>query len=87
VSAEISIDSNVTFPADSLLRLQQVMAITSLCRSHVFLLIKQGKFPTSITVGVRGARWVESEVRQWVSNQIATARKASAVEATEAGAA
>ncbi len=49
---------------DSLLRLEQVMSITSLCRSHVFLLIKEGKFPSSITIIVRVSRWSEREVRQ-----------------------
>jgi prophage regulatory protein len=74
--ATIAIDNNVSNSTDSLLRLEQVMSITSLCRSHVFLLIKKGKFPASITIGVRGARWSEQEVRQWVATQIANARKA-----------
>lgn len=59
---------------DNLLRLEQVMQITSLCRSHVFLLVKKGQFPSSITVGVRGARWSEREVRQWIAEQIAHSR-------------
>lgn len=63
---------------DSLLRLEQVMSITSLCRSHVFLLIKEGKFPSSITIIVRVSRWSEREVRQWVADQIANARKSPA---------
>jgi prophage regulatory protein len=67
-------DSTPTSTADNLLRLEQVMQITSLCRSHVFLLAKKGQFPSSITVGVRGARWSEREVRQWIAAQIASAR-------------
>ena len=59
---------------DNLLRLEQVMQITSLCRSHVFLLAKKGQFPSSITVGVRGARWSEREVRQWIAERIASSR-------------
>jgi prophage regulatory protein len=78
MSAEIAIDTNVNIPTDGLLRLEQVMSLTSLCRSHVFLLTKKGQFPSSITIGVRGARWSEREVRQWIANQIATARKAPA---------
>ena len=66
--------STPTSTTDNLLRLEQVMQITSLCRSHVFLLAKKGQFPSSITVGVRGARWSEREVRQWIEAQIAIAR-------------
>lgn len=64
--------------ADNFLREKQVLDITTLCRSHLYLFIKQGKFPSSITIGVRGARWSEREVRQWVADQIANARKAPA---------
>jgi prophage regulatory protein len=59
---------------DNLLRLEQVMQITSLCRSHVFLLVKKGQFPSSITVGVRGARWSEREIQAWIQQQIANSR-------------
>ena len=44
---------------NTLLRLEQVCSISSLCRSHVYLLMNKGGFHASITVGVRGARWVE----------------------------
>jgi prophage regulatory protein len=67
-------DASTPTSTDNLLRLEQVMQITSLCRSHVFLLAKKGQFPSSITVGVRGARWSEREVRQWIAAQIASAR-------------
>lgn len=66
-------EPTTTILNDSLLRLEQVMQITSLCRSHVYLLMGKGEFPTSITVGVRGARWSECAVRQWVADQLAKA--------------
>jgi prophage regulatory protein len=70
-----TVETSITNLNDSLLRLEQVMSLTSLCRSHVFSLIKQGQFPASITIGVRGARWSELEIRQWIATQIVNARK------------
>jgi prophage regulatory protein len=75
VKAEHSTDHST----DNLLRLEQVMQITSLCRSHVFLLAKKGQFPASITVGVRGARWSEQQVRQWIAKQISSATSSERV--------
>lgn len=68
--------ANQPATTDKLLRLEQVMELTSLCRSHVFSLIKKGQFPASITIGVRSARWSNNEVQHWISTQVLNARKA-----------
>jgi prophage regulatory protein len=54
---------------DRLIRLQQVLEITGLCRSVVYKLAKQGEFPTQVNVG-RSARWSERQVRRWVADKI-----------------
>jgi len=66
---------------DKLLRLPQVLEISGLCRSVVYKLAKQGQFPAQVTVGVRGARWSEKEVRDWVADRLANARRATVTEA------
>jgi prophage regulatory protein len=60
--------------ADKLIRLEQVMELTALCRSHVFSLIKKGQFPSSITIGIRSARWSNNEIQQWIAARKMSAR-------------
>lgn len=55
---------------DRLIRLEEVMEITGVCRSVIYKLMKTGEFPPKITVGVRGARWSERLVRGWVVNKL-----------------
>lgn len=58
------------------LRLEQVMEITQLCRSSIYQLQRSGEFPASVTIGKRGARFVESEVTAWMTARIASRQKA-----------
>ena len=46
-----------------LLTLQDVRRITSLSKSHIYDLVKSGKFPQPVKLSVRATRWHESEVR------------------------
>jgi prophage regulatory protein len=78
-------DASTPTSTDNLLRLEDVMRITSLCRSHVFLLAKKGQFPSSITVGTRGSRWIEREIRAWIQQQIANSRTPNAPISTTVG--
>ncbi|MBP2167952.1 prophage regulatory protein [Erwinia toletana] len=54
----------------SLMRLPKVMQKTSLGRSYIYHLIKQGEFPQPVKVGPRSVAWVESEVNDWIANKI-----------------
>ncbi len=56
-----------------LIRIEDVMLITSLARSTIYKFIKTKGFPRQVNLG-RAARWDEDEVGMWVSNQMA-ARK------------
>ena len=52
------------------LKLQQVMDKTTLCRSSIYNLIKEGSFPKNVAVmGTRKA-WLESEVEDWMIGKI-----------------
>ncbi|HGE8503016.1 AlpA family transcriptional regulator [Serratia ureilytica] len=53
-----------------LIRLPDVMSITGLKRSTIYLKMKGGDFPNSIPIGERSVAWVEGEVNKWVENNI-----------------
>ncbi len=53
-----------------LLTLKGVTESAAIKRSQIYLLISRGKFPKPVKIG-RASRWLESEVQQWISDQIA----------------
>ena len=57
---------------DKLLSFNQVMDITGYSRPRIYELIKLGLFPRKIKIGARKVAFIESEVKDWVQNKIAT---------------
>jgi prophage regulatory protein len=55
-------------------RLPVVMEITGLSRSAIYQRIKDGRFPTAVSLGGRAVGWLEEEVLRWVHDRIAEAR-------------
>lgn len=60
--------------ANTILRLPTVKARTGLSRSTIYLRVSQGTFPKPITLGVRAVGWLESEIDEWLAQQIAKSR-------------
>ena len=62
-------------PADSILRLMQVKAITGLKKSTIYNYgnpksrFYQPTFPKRRNIGVRAVGWVASEIFQWVATR------------------
>ena len=56
--------------ANYILRLPEVKKRTGLARSTIYLRMNQGNFPKQLKLGSRTSGWIESEVEQWVANQI-----------------
>ncbi|WP_233959352.1 helix-turn-helix transcriptional regulator [Pectobacterium versatile] len=54
----------------TLIRLSAVMKKTSLRKSWIYLLMKQGEFPQTVKIGARSVAWVESEVNDWIAARI-----------------
>lgn len=52
-----------------LLRRRQVEAITGLCRSSIYRLMKIGRFPRPVSIGPRAVRWRLSDVTEWVESR------------------
>ncbi|WJV53607.1 AlpA family transcriptional regulator [Pectobacteriaceae bacterium CE70] len=54
----------------TLIRLSGVMKKTSLKKSWIYLLMKQGEFPQAVKIGSRSVAWVESEVNDWIAARV-----------------
>jgi len=54
---------------EKLLPLPEVEASCGFRRSHIYSLIKQGKFPAPVVIGTR-VRWTQSSVQNWIAEKI-----------------
>jgi prophage regulatory protein len=57
-----------------LLRLPQVKASTGLSKSTIYTRIAEGTFPKQIPLGPRLVVWVESDIQNWIAEQVSAAR-------------
>ena len=60
-----------------LIRLPQVKAMVGLGTTAIYDKIKKGEFPRQVKIG-RLSGWVESEVQDWISQQILASRPEAA---------
>lgn len=58
-----------------LLRLQDVCRTTGLCRSMIYRMEAEKRFPQRVKIGLRAVGWIEQEVAQWVADRIASSRR------------
>lgn len=63
--------------ATSILRLPAVKARTGLSRSTIYLRISEGCFPKPVSLGGRAVGWIETEITDWLNQQIEASRKAT----------
>jgi prophage regulatory protein len=57
-----------------LLRLPQVKATTGLSKSSIYARIAEGTFPKQVPLGPRLVVWVESDIQNWITEQVSAAR-------------
>jgi prophage regulatory protein len=57
-----------------ILRLAQVRALTGLCRSSIYQLQAQKRFPLRVKIGARAVGWVEGDVQKWLAEKVARSR-------------
>ncbi|QXB21867.1 helix-turn-helix transcriptional regulator [Lelliottia amnigena] len=55
-----------------LLRISEVMNLTGLPKSTIYLKIKNNEFPTQLQIGLRSVAWLENEIQDWIINNIQT---------------
>ena len=48
---------------DRILRLPEVLALTGLSRSTIYLRVEEGTFPKQINLGSRAVGWLDSDVQ------------------------
>ena len=57
-----------------LLRLPQVKETTGLSKSSIYSRIAEGTFPKQIPLGPRLVVWVESDIQNWITEQVKASR-------------
>ena len=50
------------------LRLPDVLALTALSRSKLYVLIGEGTFPKPVKIGARANAWPEDRVHAWMAS-------------------
>lgn len=53
----------------SILKIDDVMKLTGLGRSTIYILAKQGKFPRPVKLSVRSSGWFEKDVAEWLESK------------------
>lgn len=53
-----------------LLRLKEILELTSLSRATIYREIAEGKFPKPIKISQRASGWLENDVFEWLQERI-----------------
>ena len=61
--------------SDKLLRLRDVIKMTSLSRTTIYNNMAKGEFPKNIHLVPKISVWIESEIQKWINSQILLNRK------------
>ena len=57
-------------PARRILRRDEVEQKTGFKRAHLYNLMKEGKFPKALRLGVRAVGWDSVEVDEWITQRL-----------------
>ena len=58
-----------------ILKLPEVIQVTGLSRSTIYLRMKEKTFPTHIKLGERSVGWLEEDIQCWIDQRISQSRK------------
>ena len=53
-----------------ILRRAEVEAKTGFKRAHIYSLMKDGKFPKALRLGVRAVGWDSVEIERWIADRL-----------------
>ena len=53
-----------------ILRRAEVEQKTGFKRAHIYSLMKEGKFPRALRLGVRAVGWDSVEIDQWIADRL-----------------
>jgi len=54
---------------ERMLKLKEVMQITSLKRATIYNYIKSGEFPKQVQLTKRSVAWTESSIKRWLESR------------------
>ena len=57
-----------------IIRLRKVIEMTGLGRSTIYKAVKDGLFPSQISLGPRAVGWLEPDIQQWLDSRIMLSR-------------
>lgn len=58
----------------TLINRKEVERLTTLCRSSIYALMQDGRFPRPIRIADQRVAWVKQEITDWLNDRIANAR-------------
>lgn len=61
-----------TKPTDQLLRIHDVVALTTLSKSCINLWVAQGRFPKPVALSSTIKVWEMSQIRSWIDTQFSS---------------
>jgi len=62
--------------SNKMLRLPNVIELTGLSRSSIYLRMSKEEFPQSISLGGRAIAWLEEDINQWLEDKITASKNA-----------
>ena len=62
-------NTKASIPDDQLLRIQDVVALTTLSKSCINLWVTQGRFPKPITLSKTIKLWSITSIRKWINEK------------------
>lgn len=60
-----------------IMRLPEVIEVTGLSRSTIYLRMSKGSFPLSISLGERAVGWLFKDVDEWLDARVSASKVAS----------
>lgn len=57
-----------------ILRLRAAKDWTGLSRSTIYAMMKNGKFPQSLSLGARAIGWLESDIQAWIDSRVSASK-------------
>lgn len=60
--------------SDKIMRLPEVIKMTGLSRSTIYLRMSKGHFPRSISLGERAVGWLETDIERWLDKCVAASK-------------
>jgi prophage regulatory protein len=62
-----------------ILRLRATKDWVGLSRSTIYAMMKNGTFPTNISLGARSVGWLEADIQSWIDARISATKAVKAV--------